>query len=472
MKVQVSEFIVKYLERLGVKVIFGMPGAHILPVYNNIYDSNIRSVLVKHEQGAAFMAGGYTRACGEIGACITTAGPGATNLVTGIANAYVDKQPVIIITGETPTYIFGKGGLQESSGEGGSINQSTLFSGITKYHKIIERTDYLPNVLNRASKVLLSDNSGPVLLSLPYNVQKELIELDLLDSIQTIKKSYSEPVITPQIELLAEYIIESNKPVIVSGYGCLRSGAQDQVTQLSKQLNIPVTSSLKGKGSINECSHLSLGSLGVTSSGYAFDYIVNQADLVIVLGASFNERTSYLWNDKLLGGKRVVQIDLDEEQLEKVYKADLSIHADIRQVISSLILQLSHKKIPAKQLEDLISYKINFEGKATADGNSIFQSEFSLIKSLFDKLNRKFPNDISIFDDNIIFAQNLLQVSTSNRFYPNSSYGLVCRDVVLLLTDSYEKPWHGVKPEIPGLLVKFAEYFSKSTINDLSFLCS
>ena len=172
MKVQVSEFIVKYLERLGVKTIFGMPGAHILPVYDNLYDSDIQSVLVKHEQGAAFMACGYARSSGAIGACITTAGPGATNLVTGIANAYVDKQPINIITGETPTYIFGKGGLQESSGEGGSVDQSALFAGITKYNKIIERTDYLPNVLNRASKVLLSDNSGPVLLSLPYNVQK------------------------------------------------------------------------------------------------------------------------------------------------------------------------------------------------------------------------------------------------------------------------------------------------------------
>ncbi|MDV3239295.1 MAG: thiamine pyrophosphate-binding protein, partial [Gammaproteobacteria bacterium] len=116
MNVRVSELLVRFMERLGVEVIFGMPGAHILPVYDALYDSPVRSVLVKHEQGAAFMAGGYARASGRIGACITTAGPGATNLVTGIASAYADKLPILIVTGEAPTYMFGKGGLQESSG--------------------------------------------------------------------------------------------------------------------------------------------------------------------------------------------------------------------------------------------------------------------------------------------------------------------------------------------------------------------
>ena len=185
MKIPVSELLVRFLERLGIEHIFGMPGAHILPVYDSLYGSTVKSVLVKHEQGAAFMAGGYARASGKIGACITTAGPGATNLVTGIANAYADKQPVLIITGETSTHIFGKGGLQESSGEGGSIDQVSLFKGITRYNRIVERTDYLANVLNRTAKILLSDNSGPVLLSFPFNVQKELVDDSILDEVKT-----------------------------------------------------------------------------------------------------------------------------------------------------------------------------------------------------------------------------------------------------------------------------------------------
>jgi len=264
MKVQVSELIVKYMERLGIDTIFGMPGAHILPVYDSLYDSSIKSVLAKHEQGAAFMACGYNRVSGKISACITTAGPGATNLVTGIANAYADKQAILIITGETPTYIFGKGGLQESSGEGGSINQCALFDSITRYSRVIERTDYLENVLNQASKILLSNNSGPVLLSLPFNVQKEMVEIDILDNIITCKKSPATKLNGAQpdtqswhqIEHFVDLLRDSKQPVIVSGYGCIKSGAQSLITELSQSLNIPVTSSLKGKGTINECYEL------------------------------------------------------------------------------------------------------------------------------------------------------------------------------------------------------------------------
>lgn len=411
------------MERLGIDTIFGMPGAHILPVYDSLYDSPIQSVLAKHEQGASFMACGYARASGKISACITTAGPGATNLVTGIANAYVDKQPILIITGETPTYIFGKGGLQESSGEGGSVNQCALFDSITRYNRVIERTDYLENVLNQTSKILLSDNSGPVLLSLPFNVQKEMVELDILDNIVTDNNPVSQRddyQSSRQIERFVDLLKDSDKPVIVSGYGCIKSGAQSLVTELSQSLNIPVTSSLKGKGTINECSELSLGSLGVTSSGYAFDYIVKQSDLVMVLGASFNERTSYLWNEQLLGEKNVIQVDINNDQLNKVYQADLTINADIKLTLNSVMQKLTEQSLDKKQLENIHDFKNNYEDKANSDGNSIFQAEFSLVKSFFEKMNKHFPEGISVFDDNIIFAQNLLQVSTKNRFYPNA----------------------------------------------------
>lgn len=416
------------MERLGIDTIFGMPGAHILPVYNSLYDSSIQSVLAKHEQGAAFMACGYARVSGKVSACIATAGPGATNLVTGIANAYADKQPVLVITGETPTYIFGKGGLQESSGEGGSVNQCALFDSITRYSRVIERTDYLPNVLNQASKILLSDNSGPVLLSLPFNVQKEIVELDILDSIVTSNKlpatrlndSLNGTQPGYQVEQFVSFLKNSIKPVIVSGYGCIRSGAQPLVTDLSRLLNIPVTSSLKGKGSICESSELALGSLGVTSSGYAYDYIVNTSDLVIVLGASFNERTSYLWNEKLLADKHVIQVDINEEQLNKVFQADLTIHADIKNVLDCVIQQVIRQSLNKKQLDNIQDGKSRYEDKARNHGNAIFQDEFSLVKGFFNKMNTCLAGGISVFDDNIIFAQNLLQVSTKNRFYPNA----------------------------------------------------
>lgn len=350
MKIAVSELIVRYMERLGIEYIFGMPGAHILPVYDKLYDSKIRSVLVKHEQGAAFMAGGYARASGKISACITTAGPGATNLITGIANAYADKQPVLIITGETSTYIFGKGGLQESSGEGGSIDQIGLFKGITQYSKIVERTDYLAQVFNQATKALLAANSGPVLLSFPYNIQKELVDDTLLDGINFTSKRAKLSHQSLPIDNLKQLINEAQRPVIIAGFGCIKADAQTQVSLLSESLGIPVTTTLKGKGTIGDGAELSLGCLGVTSNGDAYQYIVEHADLLIFLGAGFNERTSYLWDARLLANKKIAQVDYDPAQLEKVFKADVAIQGDIQNVLNELLENISDNDIRKKSL--------------------------------------------------------------------------------------------------------------------------
>ncbi len=420
MKITVGELIVKYMERLGIETIFGMPGAHILPVYNSLYDSGIKSILAKHEQGAAFMAGGYAKASGKISACITTAGPGATNLVTGIANAYADKQPILIITGETATHIFGKGGLQESSGEGGSIDQSALFKSITKYNKIIERTDYLAQVLNQASKILLSSNAGPVLLSFPFNVQKEMVDADILHSIKTKRRVYTVDKNSPPVEALATQISEATRPVIVAGYGCIKSGAQEVVSQLSESINIPVATSLKGKGVIGDQSELSLGSLGVTSDGRAYRYIVEKADLVVFLGAGFNERTSYLWDQKLLHNKKVAQIDSDPAQLEKVFEADVAIHGDIKEVLAGVLSNLSVKGLEKKELTGM-QPRVNGQGMEKGESYaSLSRAKFALVEKFYSELEKQFPENALFFDDNIIFAQNFFNVSSSNRYFPNS----------------------------------------------------
>ncbi len=414
MKIRVSELITRYLERLGVEYIFGMPGAHILPVYDSLYDSPIQSVLAKHEQGAAFMAGGCARASGKISACITTAGPGATNLVTGIANAYADKLPIIVITGETSTHIFGKGGLQESSGEGGSIDQDALFKGITRYNKVIERTDYLQNVLNQASKILLSDSSGPVLLSFPFNVQKELVDETILDDIITVKRPASIRNNSMPVEELSQLIMDAAQPVIIAGYGCIKSHAKNEVDELSRLLNIPVTTSLKAKGVISEQSDLSLGSLGVTSYSEAYNYIIDKADLLIFLGAGFNERTSYLWDKSLLNNKKIIQVDTDSEQLEKVFKADLAIQGDIRQIIAGTLDNLKHQRTQQKTFNRAPVHQPD-----NSDAQ-LFRERFSLIKKFFDEVEQHFAKNVMVFDDNVIFAQNFFNVSNGNRYYSNS----------------------------------------------------
>jgi acetolactate synthase-1/2/3 large subunit len=417
MKLTVSELIIKYMERLGVRHVFGMPGAHILPVYDALYDSTIQSVLVKHEQGASFMAGGYSRVSGGVAACITTAGPGATNLVTGIANAYADKQPVLAITGETSTHIFGRGGLQESSGEGGSIDQIALFQGITRYNKIVERSDYLANVFNRTSQILLSDNPGPVLLSFPFNVQKEEVDADLLDDVMMARPRQVTETECTHTRLVLDALLQAKYPVIVAGYGCIRASAQDLLKQLSGKLGIPVASSLKAKGVIDEGSPLSLGSLGVSSSGHAYRYIVEQADLLVVLGAAFNERTSYVWDRELTRDKKIIQIDINPEQLRKVFQADIAIQGDIKEILRDLLQKLN--AVPSGKSEDKPLQLVE-EQQDASDDYAVFQAGFSLVEKFFHELEQHFPEGAVVFDDNIIFAQNFFRVSSRNRYYPNS----------------------------------------------------
>jgi acetolactate synthase-1/2/3 large subunit len=419
MKIPVSELIVKYMEKLGIEYIFGMPGAHVQPVYDSLYHSSVKSVLAKHEQGAAFMACGCARASGKIAACITTAGPGATNLVTGIANAYADRQPILVVTGETSTHIFGKGGLQESSGEGGSIDQDELFKSITRYRKVVERTDYLANVLNQASRVLLSPNSGPVLLCIPFNVQKELVDADLLERVVTEQPDPAATENTRLIDALTGLILESRNPVIVAGYGCIKSGAQQQVSELSDSLNIPVTSSMKGKGVISEQSALSLGSLGVTSTGYAYKYIVENADAIIFLGAGFNERTSYLWDDSLLHNKKIAQVDSNPEQIEKVFKADVAVTGDIKSTLRGVLRMMDAQGVDRQAVRKQIAVN-DPVAQRDAGSSKIFRSGFALVESFYKRLEQHFPQDLVVFDDNLIFAQNFFNVSSGNRFYPNS----------------------------------------------------
>lgn len=420
MKIKVSDLIVEYLQRIGIKYVFGMPGAHILPVYDSLYNSPIKTVLAKHEQGASFMACGYARATGNIAACITTAGPGATNLVTGIANAYADKQPVLIITGETSTHIFGKGGLQESTGEGGSIDQYELFRSITRYSRVIERTDYIANVLNRVTTELFSNTTGPVLLSIPFNVQQEEVDDEILNNIRVGSAQSHENCQSKQINEAVALIEEANQPVIIAGYGCIKSSSEKLVDTLSSNLNIPVTSSLKAKGTISEVSERSLGSLGVTSYSGAYRYIVDHSDLLIFLGASFNERTSYLWKDELLANKKIIQIDIDYSQLEKVFNADVAIHGDIQNVLTLILQELEKNGAERKSfIPSIANEAIDQDIKDESD-IEIFHHKFDLVEKFFSKLSGDLDFPVQVFDDNIIFAQNFYKVTRGSKYYPNS----------------------------------------------------
>lgn len=418
MQIPVAELIVRFMERLGIRRIFGLPGSHILPVYDALRASGIRTVLAKHEQAAAFMAMGHARVTGGIGACITTAGPGATNLVTAIASAYADRLPILAITGEAPTHIFGRGGLQESSGEGGSVDQVALFAGITRYHRLVERTDYLANVLIQAAKHLLADTPGPVVLSLPFNVQKEPVEATVLDEIRFSRAERACPPAPGDVHATVSLLARSRRPMIVAGHGVIRAGARVTLTQLAERLNIPVATSLKAKGALDERSPLALGSLGVTSAGHALRYLREQADLVLILGATFNERTSYVWDHTLLAGKTLIQVDNDPLQLEKVFRADLAVHADLAAYLEALAQ--ATENLPPRERVDIPGFITTSQRHLDASGEAVFDARFEHVRAFFAWLERRFPEGLALFDDNIVFAQSFYRVGRHDRFHPNT----------------------------------------------------
>jgi len=414
MDIKVSSFIVRYLERLGAEYVFGIPGAHILPVYNALYDSQIKSILTKHEQGASFMAGGYARKSGKIGVCIATAGPGATNLVTGLANAYMDRLPVLAITGETPTYSFGKGALQESTGEGACINQFDIFRGITKYNSIVQRTDYILNVFRNVTGVLTSRNPGPVLLSFPYNVLKETVDEALLDQINFSDGRLKTGEDTVPLEKIFALLKTASHPVVLAGYGSVLSNAEDSISRFCMNAKIPVATSLKARGIIPETSELSLGVLGITSSESAFRYIADQADVLVIAGASFGERTSYNWNTGLLEGKKIIQIDNDETQLNKVFTADFALNCDVNRFFGMLNSRLDREPLGPKDLNVASDYKTKYSNHLARD------NEFLLVSRFLSRLNEHFGGDVLIFDDNIIYMQRFCHISSSRSYFPNT----------------------------------------------------
>jgi acetolactate synthase I/II/III large subunit len=410
MDIKVSDLIVAYLERLGTEYVFGIPGAHILPVYDSLYNSPIKSILTKHEQGAAFMAGGYARVSGKVGVCIATAGPGATNLVTGLANSYMDNLPVLALTGETPTYSFGKGALQESSGEGSCINQHDLFRGITRYNILVQKTDYLLTVLRKTTGILLSKKPGPVLLSFPYNVLKETVDSSLLEQINFTELYSPAPFSLP--DDIVSLVTNACYPVIIAGNGSVSGGAEEDISEFCIKTNIPLATTLKARGILPETSDLSLGVLGITSNELAFRYIKEKADLLIVAGASFGERTSYNWSNELIKDKKIIQIDNNGEQLNKVFTAEICLETDVKRVFSALADFANSDQITPKDPAKLYHYRQRY-------GESR-ENNFVIVSHFLNALNNHFRGNVSVFDDNIIYMQRFCHVLKSRSYFPNS----------------------------------------------------
>jgi len=334
-KINGSKMLLKCLENEGVEYIFGYPGGKVIPIYDAIYDEKkIKHILVRHEQCAAHAADGYARATGKTGVCMATSGPGATNLITGIANAYMDSVPIVAITGQVSTEEIGTDSFQEADITG-------ITAPITKHNYLVKHVKELPNVIKEAFYIASTGRPGPVLVDIPSDIQKAMIdeqvkgEINLPGYKPTVKGNLK------QIKEAAVKIYHSKKPVIFSGGGVISSNASSLLREFADYAKIPVITSLLGKGSYPEDKKLSMGMAGMHGTRYANMVFVN-TDLIIGIGVRFDDRVTGKLSE-FAKNAEVIHIDVDPAEIGKNVKVAIPIVGDAKSVLSDLIAE--YKKI-------------------------------------------------------------------------------------------------------------------------------
>lgn len=328
------------LRRHGVEHIFGYPGGAILPLYDELYRAEaaggIQHILVRHEQGAAHAADGYARATGKVGVCFATSGPGATNLVTGIATAQMDSIPMVIVTGQVPRGAIGTDAFQETD-----IYGITL--PIVKHSYVVREPEDMARIVAEAFYIASTGRPGPVLIDVPKDVGLE--EFDYIPvEPGTVKLPGYRPTVKGnprQFAQAVQLLTESRRPLLYVGGGAIASGAHAEIQQLAELFNIPVTTTLMGKGAFDENHPLALGMLGMHGTAYA-NFAVSECDLLIAVGARFDDRVTGKL-DEFASRAKVIHIDIDPAEVGKNRTPEVPIVGDVRQVLIELLHQCEEK---------------------------------------------------------------------------------------------------------------------------------
>lgn len=328
-----SQAVLESLKREGVDVVFGLPGGVLLPLYDAIYQSDIRHILVRHEQGAAHMADGYARATGKVGVCIATSGPGATNLVTGIANAYMDSVPMVAITGQVNTFLIGKDAFQEAD-----ITGITL--PITKHNYLLRSAKDITRVFREAFYIARSGRPGPVLIDLPRDVTVEEVEFTWPE-VNLPGYHPSTKVHEMQIKKAAKALMEAERPVIYVGGGVRYAEAHKELFELATKINAPVTTTLMGIGCFPEDHPLSLGMLGMHGTKYA-NYSIQESDLLLAVGARFDDRVTGK-TSSFASHAKIIHIDVDPAEVGKNVRVDIPVVGDAKNALAALLKEVSPK---------------------------------------------------------------------------------------------------------------------------------
>jgi acetolactate synthase I/II/III large subunit len=328
-----SEIIWATLVGEGVTDVFGYPGGAILPAYDALRKFPIRHVLVRHEQGAAHMADGYARASGKVGVAIATSGPGATNLVTGIATAMLDSIPIVCITGNVPSKLLGSDAFQE-------VDITGITLPITKHNFLINRTDEIAPAMRQAFQIARSGRPGPVLVDITKDAQQGTAIFDFAAAQPSAYRPH--PMLRIEDTALthaAELIRQAKKPIILAGHGVIESGAEDQVRALAERAEIPVALTLLGLGGFPASHPLNLGMMGMHGEAWV-NHAIQEADLLIACGMRFDDRVTGSLSTYALKAKKI-HIEVDPAEINKNVKVDVALVGDLREVLEQLLPRIA-----------------------------------------------------------------------------------------------------------------------------------
>ena len=335
MKLSGAEIIIKLLEKEGVEYIAGIPGGFNLPIYDALYESKITHVLSRHEQGAAFIAQGISRTTNTVGVCFATSGPGATNLLTAIADAKLDSIPMVAITGQVSISAIGTDAFQE-------VDTFGLTMPICKHNYLVRNVEELITVIPEAFKLAKEGRPGPVVIDIPKDVQTDFLDIDetiFLSNDKANKKNIIEEEILKDI---SERINKAKKPIIYAGGGIISAEASKELYEFAHKSNIPVTLTLMGLGSFPSDDNLNLGMLGMHAAPYT-NYLIDESDLILAFGVRFDDRAT--GNIKTFcPNASIIHIDIDPSEINKLKSTNISLVSDIKIFLKEIISYIEENK--------------------------------------------------------------------------------------------------------------------------------
>ncbi len=323
-----AEVVVDIIEQHGIESVFGLPGGAVIPLFDALVDSPIKLILTRHEQGAIHMADGYARSSGKPGIAMVTSGPGATNAITGILTAYMDSIPMIIISGQAPTWTLGLDAFQEADVSGISYP-------VVKHSYLIKDAESIPRIIREAFYLATSGRPGPVLIDLPKDISSALIDPQYNEEFHLPGYTVPKEGSLKAIKRTAALLKEAKKPVLLVGHGAVISGAEHEVRFLAEKLKIPVTNTLLGKGCFPETHELSLGMLGMHGTAYANQAVFN-CDLILSIGSRWDDRITGKV-DEFCQHAVKIHIDIDPSEIDKVIKVDEKIVGDAKTVLETMM---------------------------------------------------------------------------------------------------------------------------------------